>query len=482
MRKGWREGEVYPNSPHQGDGWWRFPVRTENEPPALTVGVWGNSTRELQLVYAAASVLSAERYLDRCIAYEAWLSNLETTEGMQILRAEELKQRPDWARRNQALADPFVARVDLAIQRGATTLVAINEQLPTASYGQIHDALSTLEMPRSRLRSTILNELLSHGERSIELMCEKLSVTPLALWGLFHQEPRFEEHHPDRAPILYTSLTPWYDSERLMLHVERGESLESIARGVFEGGTREFARQQIAARNLTERLKVRRAARREAVLGSALDDFSRARRDLLTVFTKRAMSLAPPAQQQAIAHFLHGATRTPLARLIEVYKGMELGRAQGLSPTQVAQSLDMSYSQLYELMQRSPFPDLLEFRRSAPRVNYQNFAPKFDACVGLGFSVRSIESFIGRRIPCYKPTKPSTRHTDYYRLSQIYEAADSGFTAEDTATLLGAQLGRVKEGLVRRVQYEPVIVQGLQVLFEDQTITKPYLLNQTPRR
>ncbi len=312
-------------------------------------------------------------------------------------------------------------------------------------------------------------------ERSIEYLCEKLSINPLGLWNLFHQEPRFEEYDQSRKPILYTDLDPLWDSEKLRRCIERGEPLDIIARDLYECETREFARQQIAARNLSDYRNARSSLRRRLSPSAPPDEISLQRADLLNVLFARSSSLASDAERKAIRHFLGGSSRTPLAKLVRVYQGIESGRFQGLTPTEIAESLGMRYSNLYDLMERAPANGLWDIRRSAGRADYTVLAPRFDACVTLGFSVRSIESFLGRRLALYKPKVFSKRHTDYHSLSQIYEAADAGFAPDETAKVLGLPGWRVRDGLLSRSGFEPKIVQGLRILFQDPTITKPYV-------
>jgi hypothetical protein len=163
MYKEWRDGEIYEDKFAGRPAVISFPVRSEDAPSGPRYGVWANSTRELELVYAVASLLGAKGALTRRLAYEPWLTSLSTTDGMQRLRAQELEERPEWIRREVALRDPFVASVDAAIHDGATTLTAIQESRPGATFKQIHAALSNLSISRETLRSTLLNELLSQG-------------------------------------------------------------------------------------------------------------------------------------------------------------------------------------------------------------------------------------------------------------------------------------------------------------------------------
>ncbi len=62
-----------------------------------------------------------------------------------------------------------------------------------------------------------------------------------------------------------------------------------------------------------------------------------------------------------------------------------------------------------------------------------------------------------------------------YRLaSQIYETVDLGFNQSETAELLDANPKVVEYALSERKGLEPTIINALQVLYPQETITKPY--------
>ena len=65
-----------------------------------------------------------------------------------------------------------------------------------------------------------------------------------------------------------------------------------------------------------------------------------------------------------------------------------------------------------------------------------------------------------------------------YRLtSQIYEAAESGFTREETTELLDIDIRQTNFALIKRSEIEPRLIDKLRPLYNSALINKPYKIN-----
>lgn len=186
------------------------------------------------------------------------------TERRERLAANEQMARPDWAQHLINERDPLMRRISRCMENGTVTATGIMHALgDNHNITHVKKALLVMGLEPKKISDHRLQALLLEGERSIGYLCEKLEATPLRLWQLFHQRPRYADPNGQSEPLRYTDLTPWCDCEKLERAIFKGKTLHQIGEEVYHGSTREFARIQIRARNLTELLRQRQALRRE---------------------------------------------------------------------------------------------------------------------------------------------------------------------------------------------------------------------------
>jgi hypothetical protein len=488
----WKDGQVYASPQSTTRGQLSFPLLVEGEridsggvsvPPRLPP----LHAPDLQVAYVALSLLRGGELLAERDEAEQWRDDLEGLSSIQRLRAAERESRSTEFRRHEEGRDALARAIRCSIENGHNTIKSIREDIhrhvPNQRYSaeSIREKLSEIGFANLRIRNARLNELLAGGERDIGYLCEILDLTPLALRSLFHDEPRMvdcESTENSAGPLgsrelAYQELTPLFDSSRIEALVRRGASLDEVGETCFDGGTRELARQQLEARNLNTIRARQRALRRES-LKADVSPVDTSRHQLLRLLAHRAVADSTGAEQRAAIHYMRPGVKHSINRLTQVYSAVERGQQEGWNLPTVAKEAGVSYGSLYQLLRYGPFPELCATRKHAGYLDYRSLEPRAHHCFQLGFSQCSIERFLGRRM--YLPTKreTATGRQDYYHASLVYEADDAGFTAKETAEVLGLKLCRVTQFLASRTALEPKIVEGLQVLFDDPTIARPY--------
>ncbi len=168
--------------------------------------------------------------------------------------------------------------------------------------------------------------------------------------------------------------------------------------------------------------------------------------------------------------------------LTKVYSALEKGQQEGWSLPTVAKEAGVSYGSLYQMLHQGPFPDLFVTRKYAGGMDYRSIEPRALRCLELGFSLRSIERFLGRGVLLLEKRETSAIPQDYHHAALVYEAEDTGFTAKETAEVLDLEMWHVTQLLASRTAFEPKIVEGLKVLFDDPTISRPILGREEHRQ
>lgn len=497
----WRNGEAYASPQSTSQRRLSFPLIVEREvadssgvsiPPRLP----SMRAPDLQVAYVALSLARAGELLVERDRAEWWRVALEGSPSIQSLRSAERASRSEDFRRHEEGRDPLARAIRCSIENGHNTVTSIHEDLQRHPAKQrysprsIREKLSEIGFANLRIRTTRLNELLSGGERDIGHLCEILDLKPLGLWNLFHDEPRIVDSVSTEnsgsslvyRELSYHELTPLFDSPLIEAMVRRGSSLDEIAEVCFEGATRELARQQVEARNLNGIRARQRAERRES-LKADVTPAEGPRQELLGLLAQRALVGGTEPERRAMIHYMRPGVRLPIDTLTKVYSALEKGQRQGWSLPTVAKEAGVTYGSLYQMLRHGPFPELFTTRKHAGYVDYRAIEPKAHRCFDLGFSLRSIERFLGRRVTLLEKRQTSTIAQDYYHASLVYEAEDAGFTARETAEVLDLEMWRVTQIRASRTAFEPKIVEGLQVLFDDPTIARPYLVTRgTPAK
>ncbi len=67
------------------------------------------------------------------------------------------------------------------------------------------------------------------------------------------------------------------------------------------------------------------------------------------------------------------------------------------------------------------------------------------------------------------------RSVTHYQASQVYEAIDAGFEHRDLEELLELKTHQIDHAITHRNNLEPEIIEGLRVLKQDPSTSKPYL-------
>jgi hypothetical protein len=489
----WRDREVYAPPQSTTRPRLSFPLLVEDEPTdssgvSIPPRLPPLRAPDLQVAYVALSLQRGGELLAERDNAERWRAALESSPSMQRLRAVERASRSDEFRRHQEERGPLARAIRCSIENGHNTVTSIHEDLQRHqakqrySAGSIREKLSEMGFANLRIRNARLNELLQSGERDIGHLCEVLNLKPHPLWNLFHEEPRIVDSTPMEKSgsslvsreLSYRELTPLFDSPLIEAMVRRGSSLDEIAEVCFEGATIEFARQQLEARNLNGIRARRRVVRRES-LKADVNPADAPRHKLLKLLTHRALAGATEPEQRAVIHYMRPGARLPMDTLTKVYPALEKGQQEGWSLPTVANEAGVSYGSLYQMFRHGPFPELFTTRKHAGYVDYRSIEPRAHRCFDLGFSLRSIERFLGRRVALLEKRETSAIPQDYYHASLVYEAEDTGFTAKETAEVLDLEMWRVTQLLASRTAFEPKIVEGLKVLFDDPTIARPYL-------
>lgn len=489
----WRAGEAYASPQATSQRRLSFPLIVEREladSSGISIPLRLPPLRapDLQVAYVALSLARGGELLVERDKAEQWGRSLEHCSWMKQLRAAERASRSEDFRRHEEGRDPLARAIRCSIENGHNTVTSIHEDLQRHPAKQrysprsIRDKLSEIGFANLRIRTTRLNELLAGGERDIGHLCEILDLKPLGLWNLFHDEPRTVDSvstENSGGPLVsrelsYHELTPLFDSPLIESMVTRGASLDEIAEVCFEGATRELARQQLEARNLNG-IRARRRAERRGSLKADVNLAEAPRHKLLGLLTQRALVGATEPERRAMIHYMRPGVRLPIDTLTKVYSALEKGQRQGWSLPTVAKEAGVTYGSLYQMLRHGPFPELFATRKHAGYVDYRSMEPRMHRCFDLGFSLRSIERFLGRRVALLEKRETSTIPQDYYHAALVYEAEDAGFTAKETAEVLDLEMWRVTQLRASRTAFEPRIVEGLQVLFDDPTIARPYL-------
>lgn len=490
----WRTGDTY--TPPQCTTRQRllFPLEVDlvqTDSPRATPSARLRSLRapDLQVGYLALSVLHGAALLSQRQQESEWSAALETNPGIKRLRAIEVASLPDSLQRYVENRDPLASLIRRSIENGNNSVVSIYRDLPRYLGGKSHsratvrEKISEMGFSDLRIANTRLNELLASGERNIGYLCEMLDLTPLGLWTLFKREPRRTDcvvPGTCDAPlgsrdISYRELNPFFDSPLIEALVRRGASLEEIGLTCFNGTTSEYARQQLEARNLNAmRTRQRRLRRQTTGVDTVKPEMETARRDLVELLATRALTGSTGYHHSAIAHHLQPGKRHAIEPLVKIYRAVEQGRELGWSLPRMAKEAGVPYPSLYQILRTGPFPEFFTTRKHSGHLDYAALTPKVTRCFELGFSLRAIERFLGCRITLVEVTGQGGARQDYHRASLVYEAEDLGYTAQETAELLGTELWRVLNALTARSQLEPKIIEGLRVLFDDPTIARPY--------
>ena len=436
---------------------------------------------DLQVAYTALSLVRADYLLQRFKSPQTWWSETLKTGWMQELRASEIAQRPAEFKLLAEGRDPAARSIRYAIDNGHYTQRAIANatKIPLST---LRRTLVAMGCDVRRIKCEHLDQLLNQGERDIGHLCETLDLEPHGLWELFHEKKRqIDARTPSgefaSRTLDYAELEPHRHPPELEKAVLLGKTLEEIGSLVFHGATREFARQQLEARNLNE-LRMRQ---RERLLECA-HPREASRSALVRVLTGRALAApASEAERLAALHALGPSTRRTATQLLPRYEAIVEGLARGDSLATISKALAIPYPTLQAFVRRSPIKVPGFPRKHAGYIDYDVYGPRVARCFELGFSLRSIERFLNRRLTKYQGAGPATLGHDYHTASQVYEAEDLGFKKEEIADLLGIHQRFASRLLYRRDISEPRIIEGLRVLFDDPSITGPYLRDTRSR-
>lgn len=170
----WKENEVYAPAQCATRRLLSFPLLVDSRPNdagqgALPPQLLPLRAPDLQVAYAALSLVRGSELLAERYNAVRWREALERTPSIQQLRAAERRIRSEEFRRHDEKRDPLASAIRCSIENGNNTVVSIHEDLQRHAANQrysprnVRQKLSEVGFPNLRIRNARLNELLERG-------------------------------------------------------------------------------------------------------------------------------------------------------------------------------------------------------------------------------------------------------------------------------------------------------------------------------
>ena len=176
---------------------------------------------------------------------------------------------------------------------------------------------------------------------------------------------------------------------------------------------------------------------------------------------------------KALTHYFSARESGKKLSLAELGRGTTLEKGSYLGKILASFGLEPFYG----TRDRNPLP--LWKKEAIHRSNNTILSPK-----DIGYFLNVPSKLVISRFSKLNNSKPQSNRYIHekksltFRLaSQIYEAADAGFSPSETLELIGtASSGIINDALDKRKIIEPEIISALHVIYNDETICKSYKL------
>src|SRR3989344_889653 len=205
---------------------------------------------------------------------------------------------------------------------------------------------------------------------------------------------------------------------------------------------------------------------------------------------KRAAELGWPHEMtvryfESMTHEYRAAQDYPTIRsLFEHYKIAHL-KGKKFSLEVLGKYVGLPFVRVGEILRRTGIPSM---NRKPTRFSTGEKATIRRGLM-FGLSRHDVEYFLGRqgalsynnRMRWGPPVRPTGLYwapelkLNYHTASQIYEAAECGFTPAETGELFGVRQELANFALARREQYCPQVISALQSMFNAPEIQTPYI-------
>jgi len=330
-----------------------------------------------------------------------------------------------------------------------------------------------LERPPTKEKVERIKTALAEGRRSIEYLCELIYAKPITLHKICKKHnitlPDDMEPYPHNSAIdeLLQQGFP-----RRLIASKLNKRQQAVDHYILVSGQRKIHDEAI--RKYDPVLRKR-----------AVEDIL----DTLQGTILKKVASATPIELQAIdATLKYHTFRSPASKgnYFTLFKNFftALEKREKINVNRLRKGTEVNYDLAAKLIKKvNP-----ELNVKKEKLSYEQ-EEQITRAYSTHFSTIDVAHFLGLtegRIRClYNKIKQKKEDTTALRLdgkivtyrkaSEIYHAQDLGFTVEETAKLLGTQQLHVEETLDCREILQPHLVQGLQTIFLDESITKPYL-------
>jgi AraC-like DNA-binding protein len=186
---------------------------------------------------------------------------------------------------------------------------------------------------------------------------------------------------------------------------------------------------------------------------------------------KRAFHGSNQHLQDALRHFLRSRSKLPIETFVRAYELHPVAERHRWTDKKLIDELGISYTQLKR------FRELGTLAQESPRANLSRefeSQTSIEAVYAIGFSVASIVNFI-RQYVGIQPKAVSIQSGRHFLASIIYEAQDAGFSIPEIRQLTRLEEKKITKCIDERAKLEPIIVEGLRMLFNEPEIERPYL-------
>ena len=313
---------------------------------------------------------------------------------------------------------------------------------------------------------------------TLEQLSERTGMKTQTLW-------RYARMHRLTLPkaTMFYGWRPEIDSR-----IANGESLRTIAK--HEGISREAVRQYIERSLQYNSWKEKRSQREEEKLEKSVM--------LGNIFGQVTLLVMIKAENEGWAYgramqFMYSRreTKYDFNSILHLFQRYEQATAQGikLSSLELGEGTTISVAEvnrIVKLVGAEPMYGRLDIHRTPPKtveaMLRARTVPMTSSDIGYfldvpDYVVRQRYAKLGNEEnrSKYLLSEFRGRKLPYREASQIYEAHDAGFTLEEKMELLDTTEKKIDFALANRDSIEPTIINALQVMFQDRTITKPYI-------
>lgn len=434
----------------------------------------------------------------------AWeiAEKMELTRNMVYFHAKNAGIELPRERAEKATKEIRYQQIRDAIESGASDIGEIAEKVGLAantvrSYSNQAGVKLTRFGWDIRMRSDEeiaeeIRELLDSGEKSLEKLCKGSKVGSARLMKLARPNEQNIELPKD--------LIPWQTRPKLDKYVKMDEppSLEKIGGEV--GLTKERVRQYFEASGQN---RIFNEKRRKTTLGFKTRERKQKNGEVLWVLEERLSELAREegwAYEKAVEYIrkypqwnkLGNNSLIDFVRPFERYEAAQEG-GEKLSLQELSEGTKWTQQEVGKILDRVDVEPM--YRKLDRHTTPAHKKEAIGRSVGIKMSAVDMGYFL--RIPSHvvssnlsiwglrekrpkfksyvKRDSPKGKFLTYRLASEVYEGIDlCGLDREEVAEILGVKTESVDYLLENRKEFESTIVQGLRVLYDDETIDTPY--------